>query len=176
MRAIVTLVMTFGLLTCGVGCSPTSLAKRGLKEVKGASSKSEVVPGTTGGGLSRFGGVKIARPQTDLGGLVDSRFRSALTSELQGALTRGKKPVFPGGTPVLAIEPEITWYHKAGALGGIMGSDSFAVGLFWLKADGADIGRVQVVTKSGAMRTGPEDMAKSMAGELAKFLKKKRKN
>jgi hypothetical protein len=53
-----------------------------------------------------------------------------------------------------------------------MGSDSYAVVLFWLSAEGAPAGRVQVVTKEAASRTGATDVAKSMAKELARFFDK----
>lgn len=170
-----TLALTIiGFMFVGTtGCS--TIVKRGAKEMMGASSEAQPIPGTAASGFTRFGGVDIATPKTDLGTLVDARFKSSLTRELRNALTRGEEPVFVGGTPILSIEPEITWYHKSGSLGGIMGSDSFAVVLFWLKADGADMGRVQVVTKSEASRTGPEDLAKSMAEGLAKYFKKQRK-
>ena len=74
----------------------------------------------------------------------------------------------------MEIEPVVMWYQEAGGLGEILGSDSFAVVLFHMKADGNEIGRVQVATKSAAARIDEADMAKSMAKELAKFFEKGR--
>jgi len=164
--------MFVSILVCTSGCS--TVAKRALKEVAGAGSKAVSVPGTSTSQFSRFNSVKITPPRTDLGGLVDRKFSSALAGALRSELVSGKDPVFHGGSPVLDIDPEITWYSESGGLGGLLGSDSYAVALFWLSSEGAPVGKVQVVTKSGASRTGEAEMAKSMAGELAKFLKKGR--
>ncbi len=172
MRKLLALTMLVSVLVVSSGCG--TVAKRALKEVKGAGSKAVSVPGTSTSQFSRFSGVKISQPRTDLGGLVDRKFSSALTVALKTSLVSGKDPVFHGGSPALEIEPEITWYNEAGGLGGLLGSDSYAVVLFWLSSEGAPVGKVQVVTKSGASRTSEGDMAKSMAGELAKFFKKGR--
>jgi hypothetical protein len=170
MRKTLAFTIVGSLLLGASGC--TTPLKRGFKEFKGASSKAKVIPGTLTNALSQCRGVRIGRPRSDLGGLVDSRFAGALTRALHEALTKGDEPVFPGGSPTLEIDPEITWFHKSGVLGGIVGSDSYAVVLFWLSADGAPAGRVQVVTKEAASRTGATDVAKSMAKELARFFDK----
>jgi hypothetical protein len=181
-RTILTTLI--GIIFIGnTGCMGT-VAKRAFSEVVGATSEADVVPGTSAAQFARYQGVNIKPLRTDLGGMVDSRFTSALPSALRQALTqagerdKGESAVFPGGSPTLEIEPQITWYHKAGGVGGLLGSDSYAVVLFWISADGAPLGKVQIVTKTAAARTGPEDMAKSMAKELAKFFRQahKKKN
>lgn len=166
-------IVLFGsLLVAGPGCG-TAL-KRGFKEFKGAGSKAAEVPGIRSGGFAQYKGVTIGQPRSDLGRLVDSKFTVALPGAMRKALTTGEKPLFRGGSPTLTIDPEITWYHESGGLGGILGSDSFAVALFWLSDGGTPLGKVQVVTKSGASRTGEADMAKSMAKGLARWFKKQR--
>ncbi|MBN2563634.1 MAG: hypothetical protein JXQ75_22165 [Phycisphaerae bacterium] len=173
MRKILALTILVSTVVGSSGCG--TAAKRVLKEVQGASSEARAVPGTHTATLATYQAVKIDNPRSDLGGLVDSRFSGVLLGALRGALTEGEEPVFRGGSPVLEIQPEITFYSEAGGLGSILGSDSYAVVLFWLSADGAPVGKVQVVTKSGASRTGEADMAKSMADGLAGFMKKHRK-
>ncbi len=170
MRKTLAFTIVGSLLFGASGC--TTALKRGLKEFKGASSKAKAIPGTPTDALSQCRGVRIGQPRSDLGGLVDPQFATALTGALHQALTKGDDPVFPGGSPTLEIDPEITWFHESGGLGGIMGSDSYAVVLFWLSSEGVPAGRVQVVTKEAASRTGAADIAKSMAKELAKFLSK----
>ncbi len=172
MRKLLALTMLVSVLVVTSGCG--TVAKRALKEVAGAGSKAMAVPGTSTSQFARFNSVEIKPPRTDLGGLVDRKFSIALSSSLKSELVSGKDPVFHGGSPVLEIDPEITWYNESGGLGGLLGSDSYAVVLFWLSSEGAPAGKVQVVTKSGASRTGEDDMAKSMAGELAKFFEKSR--
>lgn len=49
--------------------------------------------------------------------------------------------------------------------------EKFVVTLFYLKADGADVGRVQIVTKSKAAGSGDDDLAESAAKELVDYFK-----
>jgi len=156
------------VMMANTGCAGMA-ARRVLSEVAGASSKTKAVPGTSTARFSQFQGVKINAPHTDLGGLVNSRFSSALPGALRESLTTGKNAPFPGGSPTLDIDPEITFYNDPGGMGDLFGGDSYAVVLFTLSADGAALGKVQVVTKTAAARTGPDDMAKSMAKSLGDF-------
>ncbi len=173
MRSILALTMLGSMVVGGSGC--TTVAKRALKEAAGASSKARAVPGLTSSSLAQCQGISVGTPRSDLGSLVDPKFTSALPVALRDSLTGGEEPLFRGGSPTLEIDSEIAWYHEAGGVGGIVGSDSYVVVLFWLSVDGAPMGKVQLVTKSAASRTGEDDMAKSMAKGLASFLKKHRK-
>jgi hypothetical protein len=159
-------VAALGLLCMSTGC--TTMAKRTLKEFTGASSDAQTVPGSATTSFERFGGAEVSAPQTELGGLVSNSFMSLLATSLRKELTQGKDAPFSGGEPVLSIEPEVNWYHRGGGLF----PDKYAVVLFRLRGEGADLGKVQVVTKSEASRTGDEDLAKDMAEELAGYFKK----
>ncbi len=165
------LVLFSGLMLLNVGCG--TVLKRTWTEVKGASGKAVPVPGLSRASLANYNGVQIGRLRTDLGGLVSAEYRSALPSALRARLTqpREDKPaIFRGGSPVLTINPEIAFYSRPGALGGMLGNDSYAVVLFWLEGGGGPIGKVQVVAKSGASRTGAADLADATAKGLAKYL------
>ncbi len=162
-------ITVLGLVVAGnTGCAG-AIAKRAFSEVVGASSKARAVPGLSTARLGQFQGVKINAPRSDLGGLVSSRFTSALPGALRKELITDKDAPFPGGSPTLEIDPEITFFSDQGGVGDLLGSDSYAVALFTLSSDGAPLGKVQVVTKTAASRTGDEDMAKSMAKSLAQF-------
>jgi len=163
-------LLTFAFLSASVALSAgcTTMAKRTFHEFKGSSSDASPVPGTGGGSFARFGGVTVAPPRSDLGGLVNSKFNSCLVTELRKHLADDKDAPFKGGTPALSIEPEISYFHK----GGGVFPEKIAVVLYWLKGDGADMGRVQVVTKSEASGTGDDDLAQSNAKELAKYFEK----
>ncbi len=167
------LVLTFlaGSLTFNVGCM--TAAKRVLKEAVGATSDGTEVPGTTKNTFARYRGVSVSPADSRLGGLVSGEFKAALPAEVRKALTTGEGALFPGGSPQLMIRPEVMWFHEAGGLGSIVGSDSYAVVLFQISGDEGALGRYQVVTKSAASRTGDTDMAKSMARELANWFKKR---
>lgn len=170
MRKLLAMMLCGGFVAVCSGCMGT-VAKRALSEVAGASSKGHAVPGLATSKITACQGVKIGAPRTDLGSLVSSRFSGALPGALRKALTQGKEPMFSGGSPTLEIDPQITWYSEAGGLGGLLGSDSYAVVLFWLSCDGSPLGKVEVVAKTGAARTSDEDMADAVAKGLANFLK-----
>lgn len=156
------------------GCGPGTLAKRALSEMVGAKSDAEIVPGTGADNFARFNGVQIRTPRTDLGGLVSTEFRSELMTALREQLTGDDDAPFRGGgSPLLTIDPVIQWYHRGG-IGGLM-PERFAVVLFWMKSEGQDVGRVQIVTKSEASRTGDRDLATDMAEELRGFFEERGK-
>lgn len=141
------------------------MAKRTLKEFSGASSDAEAVPGSGGGNFARFAGIQIAAPRTDLGGLVSQGFHSQLSAALRERLISVEDAPFKGGSPYLSLEPQVMYYHRGGGLF----PDKLAVVLFWFKADGTDLGRVQIATRSEASRTGDADLADSMAKELVDY-------
>lgn len=172
MRTFISVTLLCGLLLGASGCG--TAAKRVFTEVKGASSKATPVPGIVSSELVQYRGVTVGTPRTDLDVLVDRKFMSALPGAVRDALTTGEEILFPGGSPTLNIDPEVTWYYEATGVGDILGSDSYAVVLFWIETDGKPLGKVQLVTKSGASRIDEADMAASMAKGLAKFFKKGR--
>lgn len=157
-------------LVFGTGCM--TAAKRVIKEAKGASS--ETTPVSVKGRYANYAGVTIAPTQSELGRLVPAAFKKALGVELRKALVTGEEALFKGKSPNLKIEPHVMWFHEASTVGGIVGSDSYVVVLFKFSADGADAGKLQIVTSTAASRTGYADMAASMAGELADWFEEKR--
>ncbi len=178
MRVVILTCMS-GILIFNLGCMKA--AGRAFTEAKGAGAKAAAVPGLSTAQLRKYKGVSVGTPRSDLGSLVHPTFASTLRGAVIDKLTTSKDPdkppIFSGGSPTLEIDPHIMFYMRPGSLGGILGSDSYAVVLFWLKDEGgADIGRVQVVTKSGASRTEPDDLARAAADGLADFFKKHRKH
>lgn len=172
------------------GC--TTLLGRAFKEAIGARSEARPVAGEEIPDFKKYLAVAIDEPRTDLGALVDPLFTAAVRPLVVEALMRvppdemekwekdhkegepPPKPVFPGGAPVLTMTPQVTFYKERGGLGSILGTDSYAVVLFWLREGDIDLGKIEVVTKSAASRTREEDMAKAMAKGLAKFLRERR--
>lgn len=152
-------------LMMNTGCS--KVVGRAVNEAKGAGSDAEAVPGMGGGSFASYQGVNISPPKTNLGGLVSAEYKTQLTAQLRKYLVTEKDAPFKGSSPMLTIEPEVMWYHRGG-IGGLM-PEKFVVTLFYLKADGADVGRVQIVTKSKASGTGDDDLAESTAKELVSY-------
>jgi hypothetical protein len=143
-------------------------AKRTFSEVKGAGSDACAVPGCGSESFAQFGSITVAPARTDLGTMVNSKFMTSLPTELRKSLAEDKDAPFKGGGPALSIEPEVRYFHK----GGGPFPEKIAVVLYWLKADGADYGRVQMVTRSEATGTGDDDLAQSSAKGLAKYFEK----
>lgn len=164
------------LLACNAGCS--HIIKRSFKEAKGAKAQAIEVPGTLTTDFSDFKAVEVGEPGNRLGGLVLVDFYHSLRPMLVKYLAQEEGCPFPGGSgsgaasgPVLRVDSDIMWYHdRGGGLAAVLGKDSFAIGLFTLSYNGEEVGRVQVVTKSGASRTEAPDMAEAMARGLARFI------
>jgi len=165
MFSTIRLLLPFTLLLCGSGC--TTIAKRFCYEAKGAGSRAYTVPGAATDRFAEFHSVELLPPVTELGGLVPQSFTKALRFRLAQRLAQDEDAPFHGGEPSLTIEPRIYWYHKGG-VGGIF-PEKHAVVLFFLRAAGQEIGRVQVATKSQASRTDDDELAESMARELAEY-------
>lgn len=170
MKRIVFCTLVGAFLMANTGCM--TMAKRTLKEAKGASSDSEIVPGTGGANLAKYTGAQIAAPRTEAGGLVSTEFKSELTTALRKFLITEDEAPLKGSSPMVSIEPVVQWYHRGG-VGGLM-PEKYAVVMYYLKENGSEVGRVQIVTKSEAARTGDESLAESNAEELASFFKKQK--
>ena len=167
------IVVGFSLLIAASGCMTAT--RRAIKEAKGADSDIEPVPGTHTRELGKYRGVEIRPVWSDLGGLVDTRFSDTLNEVLQMKLCRGRRPVFPGGEPILTIEPEVMFYMMHGSMGAVVGSDCYAVVLFFLSDGETLLGKIQVKTVSAAARTGPDDLAIDMGESLADYLREVKK-
>ncbi len=155
------------------GCSPTSMATRAITEIKGASSEVREIPGTVKGRFDRFKGADISPPRNELGGLVPTQFTSTLRTMLREFLVEEEEAPFRGDSPKLTIEPQMQWFSEASSMSRLVGSDSYVVVLFKLSADGVELGKLEVATKSGATRTDSSAMAKSMAKELAEWFEER---
>lgn len=160
-------LISLGIMSA-TGCA--TLARRTLAEAKGADSDANPVPGSGGRNFGSFNGAQIIPPTTNLGGLVSTEFKSQLSAALEEVLIRESKAPLKGGSPTLTVESEIMWYHRGG-ISTIM-PERFAVVLYTLRSEGGEVGRIQVVTKSGAARTDDRELAESSAEELATYLRK----
>jgi hypothetical protein len=164
---ILTTILLCTALFGGSGCMKA--LGRTVDEMKGASSDYEQVPGTGVSSFAGFNGVTVEPVQTELGGLVPPAFKAGLMTALRKELTQDKDAPFrSAGTPSLSIEPHVMWFNK----GGSVFPEKHAIVLYYLKGNGADMGRVQIMTKSEASHTGDEGLAESNAKELAKYFNK----
>jgi hypothetical protein len=157
------------VLALNTGCF--TVARRAYKEAKGASSDVEVLSGTNEEALQNYQAVEIQPIQTDLDDVVDKEFTRVLMRVLRRELMTGPEPVFPGGGPALTLTPQVNFYSRPGTMGSVVGSDKYAVAIFFLNDGDRSIGKVWVVTRSAASRTEPADMATNMAQALADFFR-----
>jgi len=154
------------------GC--TTIAKRALNEFRGARSNVIEVPGTISRRIDDFHAVDIRDVRSDLGTLVPTAFADALPRALQSSLINAETAPFAGEGPSLTVAPSIRWYHQPGGVGGLLGSDAYAVVMFHLSNGDDELGKVQVVTRNASSRIGEREMAESMAQELAEWFNDRR--
>ena len=166
MRRIFMGLMLTSMMVFGTGC--LGAVTRAASEVKGSTSDVTAVPGSSTGEFGKFQGVSITPIKCELGSLVPAEFNSELAVQLRKFLTQGKEAVFAGGQPTLTIEPHVMWFKKSNPVF----PDKYAIVLYYLSADGADLGRLLVVTHSEASGTGISDLAENMAKNLGKYFKK----
>ncbi len=169
-------LLAVSLLLSNAGCM--TAAKRVFKEAKGATSKTRTIPNGSRDPYSAFKGVTVSPATTEIEPLIAPEFMSALRVELVNQLTKSEDkdepPLFAGGEPSLHIEPRVMWYHKPGAMGDILGTNSYTVVVYTISGGGSVMNRVQIVTKSAASRTDDSDMARSSAEELVKWFIERR--
>lgn len=169
-------LLAASLLLSNAGCM--TAAKRVFKEAKGATSKTRTIPNGSRDPYNAFKGATVSPATTEIEPLIAPDFMSALRIELVNQLTKGvdndEPPLFAGGEPSLHIEPRVMWYHKPGAMGDILGTNSYTVVVYTISGGGGVMNRVQIVTKSAASRTDDTDMARSSAEELVKWFRERR--
>ncbi|HWL92021.1 MAG TPA: hypothetical protein VNT79_00675 [Phycisphaerae bacterium] len=163
-------------LTCfflSTGCE--FAAKRVFKEARGARTKGMTLPRGSRTTYKEFRGVTVKEPDSDVEPLVSRTFIRALPIELRRQLTSVSGAMFRRkGDPDLEIAAKVLWYYEAGGLGGLIGSNSYAVVLYTLSAGGQTLDQIQMVTKSAATRTGDDDMARSSVKGLVNWLQARR--
>jgi len=159
-----------GLSLClSSGCS--WIARKSYKESVGAQSECHVITIPPSGGMRGYGGYELAPVRSDLGGQVGGAFRSSLPISLRAALNNKKEPVFTGNGPKLTIEPCVTFFMMKGGLKQLIGMDSYAACVFFLREGKQEVARVEIVSRSGANHTDQADLARDMAKTLAEFLR-----
>ena len=171
-RALPTLAVL--ILTAG-GCSPTSIAKRGFKELKGASAKVFEVRPPRMADLQAYKSVRLGQAQNEIQQLCPPGMFSGMKTYVPAALTE-IKDVFPGGEPALTVDVHIQYAQTGGGLKAALGSDQYLISRVFLRGqDTSPVGELVLVAHSEAMRTSELDMAKAAADGLADYLKSKLK-
>ncbi len=167
MRRLVAAVSVCSLVCCS-GCF--TAAKRGLAEVKGASSKvfplQQLSPGTAKAASAH----KIATVQAD--GVGASEIRAALQSAYQKKYAELKEDgkIKPGSGDTLTIRTTVRFYSTKGA-GKLIGGMAFVVARIEVaNAGGNVVARADALSTTKALRTGTEDLANSMAEEVLEWV------
>ena len=168
-----TLPLVAVLIVAGGGCSPTSIAKRGFKELKGASAKVQEIRAPRAADLQMYKSVRLGQVTNEIHRLCPPGMFTGLKTYLPAALTE-IKDVYPGGEPVLTLDLHIHYAQKGGGLKAAIGSDQYLISRVYLRGpDTNPVGELILIAHSEAMRTSEGDMAKAAATKLARYLKSK---
>ncbi len=163
MRNLVVTMSVLGLAWCS-GC--TSVAKRGLAEVRGASASIHSVQSLSPGTAKAASSHKIAPVAMDGSGAGEFRaaLQKALTTKFAEARSKGDIKAGSGGP--LTIKTTVRFYSAKGA-GKLMGGMAFAiVRVDVTDAKGQVVGKADALSSTKALRTGAEDLANAVAEKI----------
>ena len=149
------------------GCS--TIAKKAIRESKGADSDLTVISESGHVSFSRFGSVEVLPIQSELRHLVPVSFRSTLPSAIKSAMTGRDGALRNGKGRTLTVQPIATFFLIKGRFKELVGSYSYAACVFVLSEDGRELSRVQIISRSGANHTDLGDLAREMGRSLNEY-------
>lgn len=167
MRKLVA-AMSVCCLVCCSGCF--TVAKRGLAEARGASSKVFPLKPLSPGTAKAASRHQVAPVQAD--GVGAAEIRSALQQAYQKKYAELKKDgkIKPGSGEALTIKTTVRFYSTKGA-GKLIGGMAFVVArIEVVNASGAVVATADALSTTKALRTGTEDLANSMAEEVLEWV------
>ena len=174
MRAMALLIMGMMVALCS-GCSPFSVAKAGLKVVKGVDADVLPVRDVTTGKLSAYNTLKLGKVGSDLGPICPAEAISEVRAKARENFADETKDSFKGGPKVLVANIAVRFFKKKGRIGGEGRLDLYVTLVDG--ESGEEVGRLYVEGISESpMHTGIDDMAKKTTEKLAKYLNKKKKD
>ncbi len=167
MRKVLAGCVVLSLVACS-GCM--SVAKRGIAEVRGASSDvyplKTLSPGTAKAASSHKIGTIVAD------GMGAPEFRNALATAFQKKYAELKKDgkIKPGSGGTLTIKPTVRFYAGKGA-GKLVGGMAFAVVRVEVTdQSGNVVGKADALCSTKALRTSGEDLAQSVAEKILEWV------
>jgi len=167
-------VLAILILATG-GCGASTIAKRGLKELKGASGKVLEVRPPRASELQLYKSVRLGQVTNEIHQLCPPGMVTGLKTYLPAALTEIKE-VYPGGEPTLTLDLAIQYAQKGGGLSAVLGSDQYLISRVYLRGQDANpVGELILIAHSEAMSTSDGDMGKAAANKLAHYLKTSKK-
>jgi len=166
-----TCVLAAVILTTTTGCF--SAAKRGLAEMAGAKGELQVLGPLSPDDVANAGGVEVGRVEHDAGPNCPPNFVNELKLALAEELTENAEKVAYGGGPKLRVNARAVYYRGGGGVKKLLGSMSLALARVEVidTGSGAVIGRANVAGSTKAVRSGPQDLAKAIAKEVAEWLR-----
>jgi len=158
-------------LTSTTGCF--TAAKRGLAEVAGAKGELQVLGPLSATKVADSGGVEVGMVENDAGPECPPNFVGDLKLALVDELAENTEEVAYGGGPKLQVNARVLYYRSGGGVKRLLGSMSLALARIEVIDTGsrAVIGRANVAGSTKAVRSGPEDLAKAIAKEVAHWLR-----
>ncbi len=164
MRALIATLSAVGLAAC-VGCSPTSVARRAVAEVRGASAQIHPIKPLSADTAKSASAPKIATVAPDGVGAAEfcSALRQALVRRLDELKSAGK---IEGSGGPLTVKTTVRFYSAKG-VGKLLGSLAFAVVRVEVTdAKGQLVGKADGLSSTKAIRTGTQDLANALAEKI----------
>ena len=149
------------------------VARRGLAEVAGAKGELQVLGPLSPDKVAEAGGVEVGRVDNDAGPNCPPNFVSELKLALVEELAENAEKVVYGGGATLQVNARVVYYRSGGGVKKLLGSTSLALARVEVidSVSGAVIGRANVAGSTKAIRSGPADLAKAIAKEVAEWLR-----
>jgi len=162
------LVSVSCVLVCG-GCSPLSLARRGLTEFRGASGEVVPIRECSRGFCQSVGTIEP-------GGLTNSIAPvcpATMVSKLHASMVEEARQVSDrlSGSDRALVDVDVTYYHAPGGVMSVVGKAGLLIGRARVTdGDGTPQGDLLVTVSSEAVRTGQTEMADVLARTLCQYI------
>jgi len=158
-----------------VGCGATSLAKRGVQEIRGASGELVVLRELDAPAVLSASDIALGRIDNDAGPDCSAEFIAQLREAFRMELGEASAKVAAGTGPSLRVNARVLYYRGGSEVKKLLGSMTMSLARVEVVQSGGTrvVGRANVVGSTKAIRSGPEDLAQEMAKEVASWIKKR---
>ncbi len=158
------MLMAWASATCGCATA----AKQALYELRGARGKLIWISAPQTERLGRVRGLRFEPATTSIGDrLCPPAFRTAFDRRVAEQLA-ALREIYPGGAPVLRIEPDVLYFQKKGLL-----SEAQALTRVRMRDDVGLLADGIVRVESRSFRAGDEeDLAEETADTIVRFLRR----
>ena len=173
MRRVVCTAAALLMVTVS-GCGISSLAKRGIEEVKGASGDLVVIEQLDAATLAGASDILAGRIDNDAGPECPADFLVAFQRALQEELDDVKQELAVGTGSPLRVDGRVLYFRPRG-IEKLLGSTSLILARVEVSQSGSNrrAGRANVLASTEALRSESGELAEAMAEEVAGWIEKR---